>query len=146
MTHVPTLAEPLSHCASTMLFCWRPALRLPGPRPNWERLNSRKFRVPSTTCSRSRRRCRRSQLTDTGICCRPTQEPTSDEWWADVLADPRARKRKRRTDLAVKQAFYRLADERRETILVACSTSPSSSNLELRSFKGEGSNTSDAIL
>src|SRR5215472_11750521 len=34
------------------------------------------------------------------------QEPTSDEWWADVLADPRARKRERRTDLAVKQAFY----------------------------------------
>src|SRR5215472_3800543 len=27
----------------------------------------------------------------------------------------------RRTDLAVKQAFYRLADEKRETILVACS-------------------------
>jgi hypothetical protein len=42
------------------------------------------------------------------------QEPTSDEWWADVLADPRARKRERRTDLAVKQAFYRLADEKRE--------------------------------
>ena len=63
-----------------------------------------------------------------------------------MLADPRARKRERRTDLAVKQAFYRLADERRETILVACSTSPSSSNLELRSIKGEGSNTSDAIL
>ena len=41
--------------------------------------------------------------------------------WADVLADPRARKRKRRTDLAVKQAFYRLADEKREIILVACS-------------------------
>jgi hypothetical protein len=32
-----------------------------------------------------------------------------------------ARKRERRTDLAVKQAFYRLADEKRETILVACS-------------------------
>jgi len=48
-------------------------------------------------------------------------EPTGDEWWADVLADPRARKRERRTDLAFKQAFYRLADERRETILVACS-------------------------
>jgi len=74
------------------------------------------------------------------------QEPAGEEWWADVLADPRARNRERRTDLAVKQAFYRLADERRETILVACSTSPSSSNLELRSFKGEGSNTSDAIL
>jgi hypothetical protein len=39
------------------------------------------------------------------------------EWWADVLADPRARKRERRTDFAVKQAFYRLADEKRETIL-----------------------------
>jgi hypothetical protein len=49
------------------------------------------------------------------------QEPISEDWWADVLADPRARKRERRTDLAVKQAFYRLADEKRETILVACS-------------------------
>ena len=49
------------------------------------------------------------------------QEPTGEEWWADVLADARARKRRRRTDLAVKQAFYRLADERREIILVACS-------------------------
>src|SRR5262249_23008553 len=50
-----------------------------------------------------------------------TQEPTGEEWWADVLADPRARKRERRTDLPVKQAFYRVADEQRETILVACS-------------------------
>jgi hypothetical protein len=49
------------------------------------------------------------------------QEPTGEEWWADVLADPRACKRERRTDLAVKQAFYRLADEKREIILVACS-------------------------
>src|SRR5262249_45101339 len=49
------------------------------------------------------------------------QEPTGEAWWTDVLADPRARKRERRTDLAVKQAFYRLADEKRETILVACS-------------------------
>ena len=49
------------------------------------------------------------------------QEPMGEEWWADVLADPRARKRERRTDLAVKQAFYRPADEKRETILVACS-------------------------
>jgi len=48
------------------------------------------------------------------------QEPTGEEWWADVLADPRARKRERRTDLAVKQPFYRLADEKREIILVAC--------------------------
>jgi hypothetical protein len=49
------------------------------------------------------------------------QERTGEEWWADVLADPRARKRERRADLAAKQAFYRLADEKRETILVACS-------------------------
>src|SRR5438874_13686385 len=49
------------------------------------------------------------------------QEPTSEDWWADVLADPRGRKRERRTDLAVKQAFYRLGDERRAIILVACS-------------------------
>ena len=44
-----------------------------------------------------------------------------EDWWADVLADPRARKQQRRTDLAVKQAYYRLADEKRETILVASS-------------------------
>jgi hypothetical protein len=50
-----------------------------------------------------------------------SQEPTGEEWWADVLADPRARKRERRTDLAVKQAYYRLADEKCQIILVACS-------------------------
>jgi hypothetical protein len=40
---------------------------------------------------------------------------------ADVLADPRARIQKRRSDCTAKQAFYRLADELRDTILVACS-------------------------
>jgi hypothetical protein len=49
------------------------------------------------------------------------QEPTTEEWWADVLADPRARTPKRRSDYTGKQAFYRLADELRDTILVACS-------------------------
>jgi hypothetical protein len=37
-----------------------------------------------------------------------------------VLADPRARTPKRRSDYTAKQAFYRLADELRDTILVAC--------------------------
>ena len=49
------------------------------------------------------------------------QQPTSDEWWADVLADPRARFPKRRSDYTAKQAFYRLSDELRDTILVVCS-------------------------
>jgi hypothetical protein len=50
------------------------------------------------------------------------QEPTTEEWWADVLADPRARRRERRVgDLPVQRAFYTLADEPRETVLVACS-------------------------
>jgi hypothetical protein len=50
------------------------------------------------------------------------QEPTTDEWWADVLADPRAQIRKRRgSEQAVSRTFYRLADEPRDTILVACS-------------------------
>jgi hypothetical protein len=40
-----------------------------------------------------------------------------------VLADPRARKRERRTDLAIKQAFYRLADEKREILSRAASVS-----------------------
>src|SRR5262249_42800395 len=49
------------------------------------------------------------------------QEPTGEEWWADVFADPCARKRERPTDLAVKRTFYRRGDEKREIILVACS-------------------------
>jgi hypothetical protein len=50
------------------------------------------------------------------------QESTTEEWWADVLADPRARTRERRaSDLPVRRAFYTLADEPREIILVACS-------------------------
>jgi hypothetical protein len=44
------------------------------------------------------------------------QQPTGEEWWADVLADPRARKRGRHTDLAVKESYYRLADEKRAII------------------------------
>jgi hypothetical protein len=50
------------------------------------------------------------------------QEPTTEEWWADVLADPRARLQKRRSsEVAIERTFYRLADEPQETILVACS-------------------------
>jgi hypothetical protein len=45
-----------------------------------------------------------------------------EEWWADVLADPRARRRERSaSDLPVRRTFYTLADEPHETILVACS-------------------------
>jgi len=51
------------------------------------------------------------------------QEPTGEEWWADVLADPRARRQSRRglRELRIKPAFYRLRDELHATILVACS-------------------------
>jgi hypothetical protein len=50
------------------------------------------------------------------------QEPTSEGWWADVLTDPRVRRRERRSsDLPVRRAFYTLADELHEIIVVACS-------------------------
>src|SRR5215831_802507 len=50
------------------------------------------------------------------------QEPTTEEWWADVLADPRAQIRKRRSsERAVEHRFYRLADEPHAIIVVACS-------------------------
>jgi hypothetical protein len=47
------------------------------------------------------------------------QEPAGEEWWADVLADPRARKRDRRVDMALKQgpladtgiSYHRLSDD-----------------------------------
>ena len=48
------------------------------------------------------------------------QEPTSEDWWDDVLADPRARRR-RRLDMALRHDSYRLCDERNEIILVVCS-------------------------
>jgi hypothetical protein len=50
------------------------------------------------------------------------QEPVSEEWWADVLADPRARMPVRRSgQRAIGRVYYRLADEPHETILIACS-------------------------
>ena len=47
------------------------------------------------------------------------QEDSSDDWWADVLADPRAR-RPTRTKSGGAIAIYRLRDEERATIFVAC--------------------------
>ena len=52
-------------------------------------------------------------------CC--STQPTGEDWWADVLANPRARKRNWRTDKAIRQDSYRLSDELRPVILVACS-------------------------
>jgi hypothetical protein len=48
------------------------------------------------------------------------QEPTGEDWWADVLADPRARRRTGLRDLRTTPIFYRLRDETHEIILVAC--------------------------
>jgi hypothetical protein len=50
-----------------------------------------------------------------------SQEPITEAWWADVLADPRAWTRRqygvRRT---AQKTFYRLADEPRPIIEVPC--------------------------
>jgi len=46
-------------------------------------------------------------------------EPTTEEWWADVLADPRARRRDRR-DRSERRTQNTLADERQESDMVAC--------------------------
>jgi hypothetical protein len=46
-------------------------------------------------------------------------EPVTEEWWADVLADPRARRRERR-DRSARRAHHTLADERNEVVTVAC--------------------------
>jgi hypothetical protein len=47
-------------------------------------------------------------------------EHAGDDWWADVLADPRARVTTRRARDADGRSFYRLADETRATVLVEC--------------------------
>jgi hypothetical protein len=60
-----------------------------------------------------------------------SQEPISDYWWADVLADPRARRQRASRRLHTGRGgtvgdrdYYTLADEPRSTILVACSKCP----------------------
>jgi hypothetical protein len=50
----------------------------------------------------------------------PPLEHAGDDWWADVLADPRARVTTRRARDADGRSFYRLADETRATVLVEC--------------------------
>ena len=57
-----------------------------------------------------------------------SQEPTTENWWADVLADPRARIRRQPGGLYVRdskrtarKSHYRLADEPGPVIEVACS-------------------------
>jgi hypothetical protein len=47
------------------------------------------------------------------------QEPTTEKWWADVLSDPRARRRERR-DRSSGRTHYTLSDVRGEVVLVAC--------------------------
>jgi hypothetical protein len=49
-----------------------------------------------------------------------SQEFSSDDWWADVLADPRARRQTRGSHSRGALNIYRLRDELREIILVAC--------------------------
>ena len=48
------------------------------------------------------------------------QEDSPDDWWADVLADPRARRQTRGSHSRGALNIYRLRDEPRATILVAC--------------------------
>jgi hypothetical protein len=52
-----------------------------------------------------------------------SQEPTTEHWWADVLADPRARLRRqpRMYNRTARKSHYRLADEPSPVIEVACS-------------------------
>jgi hypothetical protein len=57
-----------------------------------------------------------------------SQEPTTEHWWADVLADPRARIRRQPRGLygrdskrTAQKSDYRLADEASPLIEVSCS-------------------------
>jgi hypothetical protein len=59
------------------------------------------------------------------------QEPTTEYWWADVLADPRARRARQPRGFygrggkpQAQRAHYTLADEHNTTISVACRKCP----------------------
>jgi hypothetical protein len=47
-------------------------------------------------------------------------EHTGEEWWADVLSDPRARRAARIAPSRGAITVYRLRDEPHESILIAC--------------------------
>ena len=49
------------------------------------------------------------------------QEPAGEDWWADVLADPRARRIARGAHGRGAITIYPLRDEQRATVLVSCS-------------------------
>jgi hypothetical protein len=60
-----------------------------------------------------------------------SHEPTTEYWWADVLADPRARRPSQPRGLygrvgkpQAQRAHYTLADEHNTTISVACRKCP----------------------
>ena len=48
------------------------------------------------------------------------QEYANDDWWADVLADPRGRRIVRAAPSRGAITIYRLRDEPHATVLVAC--------------------------
>jgi hypothetical protein len=55
-----------------------------------------------------------------------SHEPISEAWWADVLADPRTRRRRQPHGYSpamrmAQRAFYQLADDPRPIIEVVCS-------------------------
>jgi hypothetical protein len=67
--------------------------------------------------SRPGRDARRRDAAGTRRGGQHPQAPANEEWWPDVLA----RRERHASDLPVRRIFYTLADEPRETILVACS-------------------------
>jgi len=85
------------------------------------------------------------------VAARPwstSQEPTSECWWADVLADPRARHRpaarrlhRDRGSTAGKKAYYILADEPQPTILVAAANVPGKQRSAALAIASEASGT-----
>ena len=79
------------------------------------------------------------------------QEESPDDWWADVLADPRARRQTRGNHSRGALNIYRLQDEPRATVLVACTKSLGRRHHQVRKLrqevgkkKGEGRRQDDS--
>jgi len=87
-------------------------------RPNFARLNSSRPDVAVIISAMLAAR----QAVERRSCVSPI-EPTGDYWWANVLADPRARSRRHSqvtTRLASERAYCTLADEPRSPMKVPC--------------------------
>ena len=112
--------------------------------PSYSTSAALKYRDSSPRC------CERAKLL-LSVRGRTRKRTSPDDWWADVLADPRARRQTRGNHSRGALNIYRQQDEPRATVLVACTKSLGRRHHQVRKLrqevgkkKGEGRRQDDS--